>query len=221
MRTKDVMRTSVVTATREMSLKDVANLLVEHRISGLPVCERDGSVVGVVSEADILFKEAQAPEEPSRLLAWLLDGRPSDELAKATARTAGEAMSSPPITVHPERPAAAAARLMLENGINRLPVVTSAGALVGIVTRADLVRAFARSDADVEQDIRESVIRRSLWLDPQAVQVTVRDGEVQLSGVLETSDDVALLERLVGEVPGVVSVGSSLAARGDDRPGRD
>src|SRR5262249_17832378 len=147
MRVEDVMTTDVVTAGPETPLKEVAEQLSERGISGLPVVNAEGEVLGVISEADVPVKEARtAPSRPG-LLAWLID--PADPRAqlKLEARVAGDAMSRPAITIAPYASTAAAAGEMLEQGINRLPVVKN-GRLVGIVTRADLVRAFARSDAE-------------------------------------------------------------------------
>jgi CBS domain-containing protein len=134
---------------------------------------------------------------------------------KASARTAGEAMTAPAVTITPERPAAAAARMMLDHGVHRLPVVRD-GELVGIVTRADLVRAFTRSDADIALEIREEVLRRALWLDPHEVEVTVDRGEVALAGEIEAKSDAEVLTKLVRRIPGVVSVRSSVLYRFDD-----
>jgi CBS domain-containing protein len=211
---KDLMSRHVVTVAPGTPLKAAAALLVKHRISGLPVCDAAGAVVGVVSEADILVKEQGRDDRQRGVLARLLADTPLDE-AKIEARTAGDAMSAPPITIGPNRPAASAARLMVEEGVNRLPVVSRDGELVGIVTRADLVRAFVRRDDQIEREISEEVLRRALWAEPGAVRVRVRGGDVQLDGELESTEDVTLLERLVGRVPGVVSVRSNV--RGLDR----
>jgi CBS domain-containing protein len=178
MKIKDIMTTDVVTVAPETPLKDVAATLVERGISGVPVCDEDGQVVGVVSETDILFKESgRKPTQRGPLAA--LTGGSLAELSKATARTAGEAMTKPPITVGSFRIVAEAARLMLENDVNRLPVVKH-GKLVGIVSRADLVRAFTRTDTDIVREIREEVIEQSLWLEPQGVEVESEKGEVKL-----------------------------------------
>lgn len=207
---KDLMTRDVVTAAPEALLKDVAKTLVEHGISGMPVCNGEGRVVGVISEGDILHKERGRIDRRRGPLTWLVDGTSYTDVAKAHARTAREAMSAPAVTIEPSRPVAAAARLMIEEGVNRLPVVTKDGTLVGIVTRADLVRAFARSDEEIVDEIREDILKRALWVAPTALDVTVDGGEVELAGRLETSEDVALLEHLVETVPGVVSVRSSV-----------
>jgi CBS domain-containing protein len=209
-----LMTRDVLTVRPETSLKDVAALLATHRISGLPVVQ-DGEVLGVVSEADILYKE-RGPQAPrDGILARL---RPRADIAerKAAARTAGEAMTSPALTVGPRRRVAEAARLMIERGVNRLPVVDRSG-LVGIVTRADLVRAFDRPDVEIARDIRDDVLTKTFWLSPADVQVTVTNGAVVLSGAVDTRTLAELLPRFVQSVPGVVSVAADLTWRVDDR----
>jgi CBS domain-containing protein len=108
-----------------------------------------------------------------------------------------------------ERPISAAARMMIEGGVNRLPV-TKDGELVGIVTRADLVRAFTRPDDLVAEEIRIDVIERAMWLPVDQVEVTVRDGDVALAGMVPTRTDAEVLERLAARVLGVVSVSSQI-----------
>jgi CBS domain-containing protein len=213
MKVGDVMSREVVTVPPGASLKEAARLLVEHRISGVPVVDNQNHVVGVVSEADVLAKEVAGPE-PRRLLAWLT-GQLEVDRSKLEARLVGEAMTSPALTIERNRPVGAAAKLMVEKGVNRLPVVDD-GKLVGIVTRANLVRAFVRTDAEIAQEIREDVVVRGLWLDKHSVQVEVEDGEVTLAGRLDNRADAELLEALVSRVPGVVGVHSKLAWTNSD-----
>jgi CBS domain-containing protein len=211
------MTKDVLSVAPDTSLKQVAATLVEHDISGLPVCDADGQVVGVVSEADILYKESGEPRRRSGgALAWLVDSTSYESVLKSTARTAGETMGTPPITIGPMRPVADAARLMIEHGINRLPVVDEEERLVGIITRADLVRAFKRSDAEIERELREDLIERTLWIPSEGIEIDVENGEVVFEGLVETRSDAQLVERLAGRVPGVVSVRSSLTWRYDD-----
>ncbi|HET7045222.1 MAG TPA: CBS domain-containing protein [Gaiellaceae bacterium] len=146
MRVDELMTREVVTVIPEMPLEAVAALLVARRISGVPVCDPDGTVVGIVSERDILYKTLGREERGGGPLAWFAVG-PVSAAVRANARTAGETMSSPALTIEPSRRAAAAARLMIDRDVDRLPVVEADGTLVGIVTRTDLVRAFA-SDPD-------------------------------------------------------------------------
>jgi CBS domain-containing protein len=217
MRIMDIMSTDVVTVRPTTSLKDVARLLVEHNISGVPVVDDDGAVVGVVSEGDLLFKE-RGRVERGRILSWLLDEYGTNGQAKEQAVTAADAMTSPACTIAPSRPVSAAAAMMLEEHVHRLPVVAR-DRLVGIVTRHDLVRAFVRSDDAIEDEIRE-VMHRLLLPDMGAgVNVKVREGGVVLTGRLERRSDVEIVNRLTERVPGVVSVSSDVTWRDDDGSG--
>jgi CBS domain-containing protein len=191
MKVSDVMRQEVITVAPETSLRDVAAILSERGISGVPVVEGD-AVVGVVSEADVLMKERTPTARPEGLLARVFTPRDPDEEAKLAARTASEAMSSPAITVEPGMAVPRAAALMVERGVNRLPVVDK-GVLVGIVTRADLVRAFTRDDAAIRSDIENDVVVRQFWLAPGSVRVQVNDGEVTLGGAVEKRSIAELL----------------------------
>jgi CBS domain-containing protein len=210
MKVEDLMTRDVITVAPESLLKAVAETLARHRISGVPVVD-DGRVLGVVSEADILQKEAveQGPGGLGRLL-----GRTRSNVKKA-ARTAVEAMTSPALTVLPQRDVAQAARLLVQRGINRLPVVAEDGRLVGIVTRADLVRAFVRSDEEVARELREDVVVGTLWMDAKELDIRVKDGEVTLSGEVDQKADAELLEPFAARVPGVVCVRSELRWRVD------
>jgi len=207
MKVKDVMTSDVVTVEPAASLKEVAALLVERRVSGLPVVDPDRKVLGVISEADILFKEC-GEKGPQGVLAWLLEpGGP----AKLEATTAEEAMTAPARTIGPERPVVDAAKRMLEEAVNRFPVVDEDGTLVGIVTRADLVRAFVRSDEAIAREIREDVVLKTLWIAPEALDISVHQGAVRIGGSVETKTDAELIEAFARRVPGTVSVESHLS----------
>jgi len=215
MRVDDVMTTDVATVTPGASLKDVARILVERDISGVPVVDADGDVLGVVSEADLLAKERAEPPTRGGPLAWLVDPIEVIERRKLGARLAGEVMTSPAVTIAPYRNLATAAGIMLDNRVNRLPVVSD-GKLVGIVTRADLVRAFARSDAEVLEEIRQDVLGRQMLLDDYAVGVEIDAGDVVLSGEMGRRSQVELMPRLVARVAGVVGIENKLTWREDD-----
>jgi CBS domain-containing protein len=219
MKIERLMTRDVVTVLSATPLKDVAALLTEKHISGVPVCAEDGTVIGVVSEADILRTEQGIGPDVGGRLQWFFR-RLDDELDKLHARTAGNAMTTPALTVGPSEAASAAARLMLLHRINRLPV-TSEGKLVGIVTRADLVRAFHRTDAEIEAEIRDEVIRGALWIDPETLSLAVKDGAVTVSGPVGTDLDAAAVVSCIRRVPGVVEVRSQLHSRaGETRPVR-
>ena len=220
MHVQELMTTPVLSIGPEASLKDVAEIFVERGISGLPVCDVENHVVGVISEGDILYKE----HDPSTgrkggPLAWLIDGN-TPAVIKSRALTVREAMTSPALTVTPWSSVSEAARLMSERGINRLPVVRN-NELVGIVTRTDLVRAFTRSDGEIERELRDEVLERTLWLERDTVELEVKRGAVKLAGMLQTRSDATLLERMVGRIPGVVSVTSELTWNVDDTRRRE
>ena len=221
MRVKDVMTADVLTVGPEAPIKDVAKILVENRISGIPVCDLEGTVLGVVSEGDILWKEHDPRDaHTGSPLGWVVDGSPNFAgYVKSGARQARQAMTSPPVTITPHEPVAEAARRMCEHQVNRLPVVHE-GRLVGIVTRADLVRAFIRTDAELAREIRDDVLRRTMWVDPGRVTTVVENGVVVLYGALQTRSDVELLGRLVARVPGVLEVRSNVEWAVDDRTRR-
>src|SRR5437870_2676179 len=168
---RSVMSTHVVTVTPETTLKDAASRLARYGISGLPVVDDTGRLVGVLSEADILAKEAGSSPRDG-MLAWLIEDKRPRHL---DARTVADAMTSPALTIGPERTAREAAARMLADHVNRLPV-TEGETLVGIVSRADLVRAFARSDSEIRQEINTEVVKQILWLDPTSLDVGVEDG---------------------------------------------
>src|SRR5579884_409847 len=219
MKVEDVMSTDVVTVEPGTPLKEVARILAERRISGLPVVTAEGVVVGVVSEADILVKERGPVADHTGALGWLFDARGAGDALKSQARAAGEAMTTPAITIAPYRPVAAAAQMMLEHGVNRLPVVRN-DRLVGIVTRADLVRAFARSDRELAVEVREQVEYVVALGDDNGafsgIDVSVQNGEVRLSGKVRRRSTAELLPAHLAKIAGVVAVASDVDWREDD-----
>ena len=216
MKVRDVMTKEVTTVAPSTSLRDVAAIMSERGISGLPVVRQGDDIVGVVSEADILMRERTPGAKREGVLARLLGPRDGEIETKLDARTAADAMTTPAITVDPSTPIPRAAALMIERRVNRLPVVEK-GALVGIVTRADLVRAFTRDDAEIRREIEDDVVVKQLWIAPGTVAVTVSGGEVGLRGTVEKRSLADLLTTIVERVPGVVSVASEVSWQEDDR----
>jgi CBS domain-containing protein len=203
MRIYDLMSREVVSVRPDTPLKEVARLLVEHAISGVPVVDERGAVVGVVSESDFMIKERGRTYIPRSPLRWLL-GETQHDLARVEATTAGEAMSVPPITIEGRVASIReAAIVMAERNINRLPV-TEAGKLVGIITRADLLRVYVQPDAAIEARVREA-LRAVDGIDVSAV----RDGVVTLTGVLPSIGLVESVKRVVEAVDGVVAIDAS------------
>jgi CBS domain-containing protein len=204
MKVRDIMTTNVFTATADMPLKEVATRMLEYGISGLPVVDEEQGVVGVLSETDILYKEMTAPKRDG-LVDWLVHYGEDPPTAKLNARTAGQAMTSPAVTITPRRSVAEAAELMLELGIDRLPVVDGRE-LIGIVTRADLVRAFTRKDEEIERELKREVLLGKLWIDPADVRVHVKDGYVTLEGRVDDEGVAEQILHFAQRVPGVVVV---------------
>lgn len=209
MKVADLMTMDVLTAAPDDSLKDAARALSTRGISGLPVVGSSGHVLGVLSEADILAKEVDGGAKTSALQRFL-EGPPLDH--RFDALIVEEAMTTPAITITPGRPITEAASTMLAEGINRLPVVDEDGHLVGLVTRADLVRAFARDDHAIREEILRTM-RDDLWLDPANVDIRVEKGVVELAGELQSEEEARILATFARRVPGVVEVSSMLRAR--------
>lgn len=214
---RDVMTTSVITFRPDTPLHDVASQLIGARISGAPVVAADGTLLGVVSEADILIKEQGREAIPHRRLSGVLGDSAATKaaLAKAAATNAGEAMTTPAITVGENATIAEAARIMTDHHINRLPVV-SGGRLVGIVTRADLVRTFVRTDAELVEIIRDEVLWRSMWVNPVGFDIKVDGGHVRIRGHVDRRSTADLIASVTTMVPGVIDVRSSITYELDD-----
>jgi CBS domain-containing protein len=218
LKVSDVMTAPVFTVSPDAPLKDVARVLTDNGVSGVPVVGPDRTILGVVSEADFLVKEQGAQVVRHRRLARLLGESEATkaQLEKVGARTAGQAMTAPAVTIEPTRSIHEAAALMTQREVNRLPVVDR-GRLVGIVSRADLVRAYLRTDDELVEIVRQDVLRRILWLDPAAFTVEAHDGEVIVRGQVERLSTARMVEEAITMVPGIVSATVDLAWSLDDR----
>ncbi len=199
---RDVMSTSVITVRGDTSFKEMTAMLGSSRVSGFPVVDRAGKVIGVVSETDMLIKEADRDSHPE-LFAGL---RRSRDHEKAGAVTAAELMTSPPVTVGPDEPVQHAAFLMYDRAVERLPVVDEAGRLVGIVSQADVLSIFSRPDEQIRREVTDRVIRPGFPMDPERLKVTVRDGIVTLSGRPETGQADQNVVEAIRQIDGVVAV---------------
>ena len=214
----DVMSREVVTVDGLAPFKEVVRLMQANGVSALPVVDEDGTMLGIVSEGDLILKED--PDLEGR--GHLFEGR--ERVAartKAAAATAWELMTSPVITVAPDASLGEAANLMRRHAVKRLPVLDESGRLVGIVSRVDLLEIFMRSDAEIAEEVRGDVIRRTLWMEPDTIQVVVHDGVVRLQGQVERRSLLPVVDRLVGAVEGVVAVDDRLTYAHDDGPKSD
>ncbi|MCC9711309.1 CBS domain-containing protein [Streptomyces sp. MNU76] len=206
----DVMTRTVVTVGRGTVFKEIVRLMRDRRISAVPVVEAGGRVVGVVSEADLLPKEEFRDSDPDRYTQL----RRLADLAKAGAVTAEELMTSPALTVGSGETLAQAARTMARARVKRLPVVDAGGVLVGVVSRADLLKVFLRTDEEIAEEVRREVVAYLFPAPDSAVRVDVRDGVVRLGGRVRDTSLVPVAARLVRAVEGVVSVDFDLTPPG-------
>jgi len=217
---KEVMTRDVAAAQADATFRDVVTALEDRRISGMPVVDRERRVLGVVSEADLLAKEAAEPlpgESPyAEPQAVWRTRRHRLEQARAHGGTAGQIMNAPAVTVTAETTIVEAARLLTRHGIKRLPVVDADERLVGIVSRADLLRVFVKPDELIRDQVVDEVLTRSLWQDPGKVEVEVHDGVVTLRGRLDVASNVLLAEQLTGAIDSVVAVHNELTFEHDD-----
>ncbi|MCK7622204.1 CBS domain-containing protein [Streptomyces sp. RS10V-4] len=208
----ELMTRKVVSVRIDTPFKEIAQTLADNAVSAVPVLDDLGRPAGVVSEADLLRKAADRSDLSGRtplphLEAW--------EQARAQGRTAGELMSAPAVCAHPEWTVVEAARLMEVQGLKRLPVVDETDALLGIVSRADLLRVFLRKDRAIQEEITREVIGRTARLGASDVTAEVRRGQVALHGTVAEPLLVPVLVRMCASVDGVVSVSEDLRpARG-------
>lgn len=200
---RDVMSTRVMTVHQGLPFKAVVAMLRDQQVSAFPVVDEENRVVGVISEADLLVKEA-----------LLADGSPrrirSRMRAKADGVTAADLMSTPPATIGPDEPVARAARLMSLRHVKRLPVTDDAGRLIGIITRADVLAVYDRADDEIRQEITQNLIQGKFGCDPARFTVTVDNGIVTLAGTPETGAVGTEILDAIGRVEGVVAVRGQL-----------
>jgi CBS-domain-containing membrane protein len=205
----DVMTRNVVAVRKDARFKDIVQVMRARRFSAFPVFDDDNMVIGVVSEDDLLIREGfrERGAGPRFLL------RHADR-SKADGLTAAELMTAPAITIGPEADVAQAARIMHTRHVKRLPVVTEAGRLVGVVSRVDLLGVYDRPDADIRSEILGQVIESEFVLDSLAFTVTVDSGVVTVAGPVDNADVALSLLDQIGRVAGVVTVRDRLSYPG-------
>ena len=215
MNVRDIMTIDPMTVSPTTLLKEAARIMIRNSVSGLPVLNESGVLVGIVTEGDFLRQEANRdkPYRASLLEALFGDG-PVDP---PSAETVDEVMSEKLIVTTADATIGEAARTMANRNVKRLPVTDAEGQLIGIISRADVVKAFTKPDDVIEDEVREDIIRRLLFIDPDDLEVVVADGVVTLAGVLANRTETQLLEELTRRVAGVVRVESSLTFEVDDR----
>jgi CBS-domain-containing membrane protein len=194
---RDLMTTDVVAVGPMTSIRDAARMMFRYRVSGLPVVDPDDHVLGIITEGDFLAMEIERSENGS------------------APHHVSDVMSHSVLTVPPDLELMDAARYMQEHAVKRLLVVEDQR-MVGILSRFDIVAAFTRPDDLIEDEIREDLIRRVLFVDPESVEVHVANGVVTFIGTIGTRTEARLVGELARRLDGVVSVENQLDWRIDD-----
>ncbi len=197
MHVRDLMTTDVVAVGPTTSTRDAARMMFRYRVSGLPVVDPDDHVLGIITEGDFLELELRRQEEGE-----------VHSLVK-------DVMSHSVLSVSPDLEIMDAARFMHEHSVKRVLVVEDSK-MVGIISRFDIVAAFTRPDDLIEDEIREDLIRRVLFVDPETVDVQVANGVVTFVGTIGTRTEARLVEELARRLDGVVGVENELDWRIDD-----
>ena len=210
----DVMTSRVHVASPDMPFKLLVRLIEENRVSAIPIVDRSGVPIGIVSEADLLLKERRHELESEHNLVH--PRRRRDNRAKAAGNVASELMTSPPITITSGASLSDAAHVMQERNVRRLVVVDERGRIAGIVSRSDLLRVFLRTDEELREEIVGKLIPQLLWPVPDGIRVAVRWNVVTLTGEVDRKSDVDVLTRLALGLDGVVDVVNRLTYRWDD-----
>jgi CBS domain-containing protein len=204
---KDVMSTHVIAVRQRAGYKEMAAMLRDQRVSAFPVIDDDNKVIGVVSETDLLAKEALEGTVPGTLQSL-----PRQHVrSQVNGVTAAELMTKPAVTIGPDKPVTDAARLMFTMRVKRLPVVSDDGTLIGIVTRSDVLSVYSRPDAEIRQQVIQNLILGTFPYDPDRFTVTVKDGIVTMEGAPETSRAGLDIIDAVRHMEGVVAVRDRLS----------
>jgi CBS domain-containing protein len=217
------MTTEVVTIDEDATAQEAAALMLRHRISALPVLDRSGKLIGIVSEGDLMRRaELGTERERSWWLELLTANRDlAADYVKAHGRKVGEVMTRNPITATPDTPINVIALMLEKHGIKRVPVLDH-GKLVGIVARANLLQALAGlkletpearggKDAAIREEILER-LRGAPWR-PWLLNVTVHDGVADLWGIANAAEEKAAAGVAVENAPGVVAVHNHIIVR--------
>jgi len=203
-RVRDVMTTDIVAIDRITPFKQIAWLLVQHQINGVPVLSLGRHVAGVVTESDLIAARAKHAGERRRWTGAPVYGTDRSRYERLTGE---HLMTAPAITIHPDTAIAGAARLMTEHHIKLLPVVNEDGKIEGVVTRRDLLNVFLVADAEVARQVRELLDEMAAG-EPGAIKVEVQSGIVTLTGQPEaaTRTQVAAAVDAAWDIDGVLDI---------------
>lgn len=221
MKAKDIMTRGAVSIGPDATVLQAVHLMLQHRISGLPVIDSSGALVGIVTEGDFLRRAETATErQRPRWLEFLLGpGRMADEYVRTHARRVGDVMTPDPQTVTEEAPLEAIVELMEKHRVKRIPVMRG-NRLAGIVSRANLLHALASvapttpAVSATDSEIRDrllSELETHNWAPLGAINITVQAGVVDLWGTITDERERQALVVAAENIPGVKSVRDHLA----------
>jgi CBS domain-containing protein len=216
MKAKDVMTPHVLSVTSDASISAAAHLMLQNRISGLPVVDGSGKLVGIVTEGDFLRRTEIGTQRrrPRWIEFFIGSGRLADEYVRSSSRSVSDVMTRDVHAVNTDAALEDIVSIMERHRVKRLPVV-EAGKIVGIVTRANLLHALAGIADEIapssagDAAIREQIfaeLKRQTWAPVALIDVTVRKGVVQLSGALTDGRQRQALRILAENIPGVKKV---------------
>ena len=216
MRASDVMSTPVVAAGPRITVQHVARMMINHRVSGIPIIEEDGQLIGIITEGDLLRRvEAGTERQRSRWSEWFLpNSRAAADYVKSHARRVADIMTRDVVTVSEFAALGEIADLMEQHRIKRVPVVHD-GKLVGVVSRADLLRTLTSvtvsvSDEDGDRSVRNRLLtelRQHKWAALlNEADIIVSDGVVHLWGVVGSKEERQALRIVAENTPGVRDV---------------
>lgn len=204
------MSTPARTIRPDASYPEIVDAMLTNEVSGLVVVDDAGALLGIVTEADLISKEAYGfrRRRPLALIGEFLHDRDPQWVRKASARTARELMTGVPDTASPDDTLAYVARRMIEGRHKRMPVLSD-GKVVGVVSRHDLLKPFLREDPDLQREVDE-LLANPLRVPENQVQAFVNGGVVTLTGDVSFAADAALIGHVVGQIPGVVGLDNKL-----------
>jgi CBS domain-containing protein len=215
MKVSDIMTPQVATVSTDATVGEAIRVMLQKRISGLPVVDSSGGLAGIVTEGDFLRRqEIGTAPHAHWLQAILSPGAAATDYTRSHTRKIADVMTADVVSVTEDQPVAAAVKLMEKHRIKRIPVVRGRK-LVGLVSRADLLRAFAGALAEVkpvqatDTAIRDSIIaemQKESWAPTASVNVIVRDGVVHLWGSIFQDNQRTALKAMAAATPGVKDV---------------
>jgi CBS domain-containing protein len=213
MQAKDIMTAPVISVRPQTTIEEIAALLIERRISAVPVVDEDGRLAGIVSEGDLIRRPETQTERRSWISAFLGPERQASDFVKSHGRTAREVMTTDVVTVAPQAELSAIADLLERKQIKRVPVVEG-GRVVGIVSRANLLHGLVARETSAPPTATDASIREGLqrqlsdlrWLDSRRVNIVVSGGVVHLWGSVRSEEERRALRVAAEQTPGVQRV---------------